>query len=85
MTDEGYELARAEFLQMVQRRASRMTVRNSDGTGFTRTIGATVSPADAPCCDQVYICDGELECAVHGGFDVCCDRPDLHRPAEEPS
>jgi hypothetical protein len=30
-----------------------------------------------------YFCptSGQVEDAQHGGFDVCCDRPDLHRPA----
>lgn len=23
---------------------------------------------------------GSVECGRHGGFDVCCDRPDLHQP-----
>lgn len=23
---------------------------------------------------------GEIECGTHGGFDVCCARPDLHQP-----
>lgn len=34
------------------------------------------------CCDRLYYCPtaGEDECDVHGGFDVCCNRPDLHRP-----
>ena len=36
----------------------------------------------ATCCERVYFCptSGETECPVHGGFDACCDRPDLHRP-----
>lgn len=37
----------------------------------------------AYCCDRAYLCGGEVECAIHGGFDVCCDRPDLHQePAD---
>jgi hypothetical protein len=30
----------------------------------------------------VYYCptSGETESDCHGGFDQCCDRPDLHRP-----
>jgi|LakMenEpi03Aug12_release.lakeMendotaPanAssembly.Ray.scaffolds.fasta_scaffold219531_2 hypothetical protein len=34
----------------------------------------------ARCCDQVYYCpsSNDHECPVHGGFDVCCDRIDLH-------
>lgn len=33
-----------------------------------------------PC--QRWYCptSGDIECGVHGGFDVCCDRPDLHQP-----
>lgn len=35
-----------------------------------------------PC--EMWFCptSGETECGVHGGFDVCCNRPDLHRPVE---
>ncbi|MEU7978336.1 hypothetical protein AB0B63_07360 [Micromonospora sp. NPDC049081] len=35
-----------------------------------------------PC--KMWFCptSGETECGVHGGFDVCCHRPDLHRPVE---
>lgn len=31
---------------------------------------------------SVYFCPtaGETESDCHGGFDVCCDRPDLHQP-----
>ncbi|MFJ1539210.1 hypothetical protein ACIODS_11775 [Micromonospora chalcea] len=37
---------------------------------------------DAPC--ETWFCptSGEVECGVHGGFDVCCDRYDLHQPSE---
>ncbi|MEV5703127.1 hypothetical protein AB0L55_37305 [Streptomyces anthocyanicus] len=32
---------------------------------------------------SVYYCptSGETESNCHGGFDACCDRPDLHQPA----
>lgn len=32
------------------------------------------------CCPEAYICQGETECPRHGGFDICCDRLDLHVP-----
>lgn len=34
------------------------------------------------CCDQEYFCptSNERECPLHSGFDVCCNRPDLHEP-----
>lgn len=34
------------------------------------------------CCSQVYWCptSGDWECAEHGGFDICCNWPDRHRP-----
>lgn len=35
-----------------------------------------------PCCDRVYVCGGEIECPEHGGFDVCCDRPEGHAMME---
>lgn len=27
------------------------------------------------CCDRVYLCPttGEMECPLHGGFDICCN------------
>lgn len=33
----------------------------------------------------LYFCptSGDVEDPRHGGFDVCCDRPDLHRPASD--
>lgn len=36
--------------------------------------------------DGVYFCptSGDVESPRDGGFDVCCDRPDLHRPATAP-
>ncbi|MEO3973784.1 hypothetical protein [Streptomyces sp. CAU 1734] len=44
--------------------------------------------------DDTHICDpgattyhcptsGETESTCHGGFDTCCDRPDLHRPTAD--
>lgn len=32
---------------------------------------------------SIYYCPtaGEIESDCHGGFDVCCDKPELHRPA----
>lgn len=32
------------------------------------------------CCPQAYWCptSGDTECPAHGGFDVCCARPDWH-------
>lgn len=31
---------------------------------------------------ELYYCptSGDMESPVHGGFDTCCDRPDLHQP-----
>lgn len=32
------------------------------------------------CCPDAYWCPmyGEIECPRHGGFDICCARPDAH-------
>lgn len=51
---------------------------------------ATVTPPPtdlASCCEQAYFCpaSNEVECGVHGGFDTCCARPDLHHPVVEGS
>lgn len=34
------------------------------------------------CCSEVYYCPTvrSHECATHGGFDVCCEHPELHDP-----
>lgn len=33
---------------------------------------------------RLYFCptSGDVECPHHGGFDVCCSRPDLHQPID---
>lgn len=47
------------------------------------TIWVTIKP---PCCPDVYTCyageQPELECPRHGGFTVCCDRPEAHIPQD---
>ncbi|WP_328344633.1 glycosyl hydrolase family 28-related protein [Micromonospora sp. NBC_00421] len=55
------------------------------GDGITDdapAIQAAIDAAATPC--EMWFCptSGETECGVHGGFDVCCNRPDLHRPVE---
>lgn len=37
-------------------------------------------------CPEVYYCSQsrEIECPLHGGFDVCCHRPWLHIRARQP-
>lgn len=49
---------------------------------IARPAPAPVPPAVPACCDGVYFCptSNEDECAVHGGFDVCCAAPELHHP-----
>ena len=39
------------------------------------------------CCDSGYYCPaaGENECAVHGGFDVCCEHPERHEQRRGPA
>lgn len=36
---------------------------------------------DNLCCRKAYYCptENDMECGVHGGFDVCCSHPELHR------
>lgn len=38
------------------------------------------------CCDEAYRCpqSGEMECLVHGGFDVCCMDPSCPGYRKEP-
>jgi len=44
----------------------------------------TFRPTDSEptCCPDAFLCLNdevpEIECPRHGGFDVCCARPDLH-------
>jgi hypothetical protein len=42
-----------------------------------------VGPGPEHVCER-YFCPaaGEVESACHGGFDVCCSRPELHEPIE---
>lgn len=46
------------------------------------TAPATLAETGHICTSEPYFCptSGEVESACHGGFDVCCDRPDLHGP-----
>ncbi|MEV7675149.1 hypothetical protein [Streptomyces sp. NPDC088752] len=47
------------------------------------TFGYVGYPFPEPtCCPDAYQCDGEIECDRHGGFDVCCDRPEEHIPQD---
>jgi hypothetical protein len=53
-------------------------------------LGATAAPDDGHVCKpgaSIYYCPtgGEAESDCHGGFDVCCDRPDLHQPLPRPA
>lgn len=45
-----------------------------------------LNSAEPTCCPDTYLCFSgprpELECPRHGGFDVCCDKPELHVPQE---
>ncbi|MFI0967041.1 hypothetical protein ACH4S8_37505 [Streptomyces sp. NPDC021080] len=46
-------------------------------------MGYVAYPAPEPtCCPDAYLCDGEIECARHGGFDVCCSHPEKHVPQD---
>lgn len=54
-------------------------LRHMDDDGALHAAWAQVRH-DCGCAD-VYLCHGAIECPRHGGFDVCCDRPDLHVPA----
>ncbi|MEU9405637.1 hypothetical protein AB0E08_08020 [Streptomyces sp. NPDC048281] len=48
----------------------------------------TIVPTDGEptCCPDAYLCltadVPEIECPRHGGFEVCCDKPDLHVPQD---
>lgn len=43
-------------------------------------LGEIGCPSDGGTCDPMYWCPtvGEFESSCHGGFDVCCDHPELH-------
>lgn len=72
-----------------------VSVPTCERCGRTAT-GKDDAAGDEPCwcglpeghdLTDVYWCPtaGEYESASHGGFTVCCDRPDLHRATEGPS
>lgn len=47
------------------------------------SMGYVAYPAPEPtCCPDAYLCDGEIECSRHGGFDVCCDQTERHVPQD---
>jgi hypothetical protein len=79
----------------LRRQWDRYQPANSDppnqSHGYTPAglLGMAVDESDAHVCKPdatTYYCptSGEMESDCHGGFDVCCDRPDLHT-AEAPS
>lgn len=44
-------------------------------------------PDPTACCPDAYWCptddgQGETECPRHGGFNICCDKPELHVPMD---
>ena len=43
-----------------------------------------MTPDPAACCPDAFYCPagGETECPRHGGFDICCARPDQHVPMD---
>ncbi|PPS89506.1 hypothetical protein [Streptomyces sp. MH60] len=48
---------------------------------------AITPPQSEPtCCPDAYLCltaeVPEIECPRHGGFDVCCARPETHVPQD---
>lgn len=63
----------------VEARLAEVTARVADNP--------TPDPTEHDCgpngCGDLYYCptSGETESPCHGGFDVCCDRPDLHQPS----
>lgn len=59
-----------------------------DGTVVvTLKVRDQVSKDARPKPDERYFCptSGDVESPRHGGFDVCCDRPELHRPVTAPN
>ncbi|MFH9812536.1 hypothetical protein ACH4NO_18310 [Streptomyces olivaceus] len=55
-------------------------ILGADETAATETEAHVCKPGAT-----VYYCptSGETESDCHGGFDVCCARPDLHQPTDE--
>ncbi|MGA5598441.1 hypothetical protein ACPCSE_29825 [Streptomyces cellulosae] len=42
--------------------------------------------SEPTCCPDAFLCLSgevpEVECPRHGGFDVCCDKPEFHVPQD---
>jgi hypothetical protein len=53
---------------------------------FICADGVVLPVGDPTCCPDAYLClsgaEPEIECPRHGGFDVCCGRPDQHVPQD---
>lgn len=49
--------------------------------GWAASIAENECPGGSKHCLPMYFCPtaGEYESPCHGGFDTCCDRPDLHK------
>lgn len=65
--------------------AARLRAATDDATA-ARIVARAEQLDAAPSCVSpdcaLYYCPtvGDVECPVHGGFDVCCNRLDLHQP-----
>lgn len=80
-TFNGYLAEPTPFPAGVRRCGSGWTKRRA-GRSLHRQLAAAASSATCPCPAPApsYFCptSGEAESPCHGGFDVCCGRPDLH-------
>jgi hypothetical protein len=64
--------------------AARLRAATDDDTAaqiVARADGIREAIHNATPCQRWWCpTSGKVECGVHGGFDVCCNRTDLHQP-----
>jgi hypothetical protein len=93
------ELATAEariaaVRTVIDQMAASRAIANMAGMFAQRLSAALDGPADTPAAEERHVCKpgalvyycptaGEIESSCHGGFDVCCSAPELHRPVEQ--
>jgi hypothetical protein len=81
------ELAKchAAYNQGVARIHKQVRLIAGDSLKQARTTLEMLEARPQHVCSEPYYCPtaGEMESCLHGGFDICCNRPELHRPSPD--
>jgi hypothetical protein len=74
-----------EFARLLLNIAAQQKRRNQARTDSRPNTADAARPCPEPAASYFCPTSGEVESPCHGGFDTCCDRPDLHRPNFAPN